>query len=166
MSREHSVQDNTDSTDWATERSGRAEKKGKNWESSILSKPIFFWKFFICSPQKLYKKTQRSVFRYSAHTASLQRYNVTYLLKYGQTLVPVSRVGGLVVYTHSSCMHCFSLHGNQGTEEDLVPQGLAPRWSQDVVKASHHRGSRPRPSKRNLGYCTISYNTISYIILQ
>lgn len=48
----------------------------------------------------------------------------------------------------------------------MIPQGLAPRWSQDVVKASHHEGSSPRPSKRKLDYRTISSNTISYIIPQ
>lgn len=40
MSREHTVQDNTDSTDWAMVERERAEEKGKDKESS-MSQPIF-----------------------------------------------------------------------------------------------------------------------------
>lgn len=52
MSGEHTVQDNTDSTDWATEGRERAEKKGKNRGSSILAKPIYFWKPFISTAHR------------------------------------------------------------------------------------------------------------------
>lgn len=83
------------------------------------------------------------------------------LLKQEQTLVPVSWAGGLVVQTHTSYTCCFSLRGNQSSGKTWCP-----KVESDVVKASHHDSSSLRPRKRKLGYHTVSYNTISYIIPQ
>lgn len=155
MSGEHTVQDNTDSTDWATEGRERAEKKGKNRESSILAKPIYFWKPFICTAHRgtLLPKPESCIHTWSRYCLS-SGLQCHVSAEEWKSFGP-GEVGGM--HTASLRMETRALRKMQCTQ--VSPQDGVSLWSKPQLQW----GAAPCLAGENLPtvlYPTTLYHTI------